>query len=85
MNLVDELTQKQAHKFQLNDFDIVFIKKTLCSNKEGIFNLNSKIEEKSVNSMLNYMKEIYKNYTFELSKDLSNYEIMFREKMEKRW
>ena len=78
LSLVDELTQKQADKFQLNKLDPAFINNTLAVNSEGIFNLSSKICETSGEMIIDYLINNYQNYNFELNRTGVNYEIMFR-------
>jgi hypothetical protein len=79
MNLTDELTKKQALKFQVNEeIGFGFIRKTLFNNTEGIFNLHSKIDINSAEILRNYLEKNYKNYTFELNYTIENHEIMFR-------
>ena len=86
MNLVDELTKKQANKFQTNDINkcfeenFSFIERTLSKNSEGIFNLNSKIGMDSAENLIGYLKRNNKDYEFELKYDVTNYEIMFKKK-----
>jgi hypothetical protein len=91
-NLVDELTQKQAQKFQINNIgnaitvgSTKFIGDVIKQSSEGILNLDSNINEKSVIFFLNYLKTRYNGnpwdkYEFELNKTQTNYEIMFRKK-----
>jgi hypothetical protein len=79
-SLVDELTQKQAPKFQLNGLDMKFIQNTLPKNSEGIFNLDSKTDENLRENIMIFLKANYKGYNFELNYDSINYEIMFRKK-----
>jgi len=77
MNLQDELTQKQALKFQLNHFNTEFIEQTLLDNKEGIFNLDSEIEKQS-KRILNYLQINYSDYNFQQGTDKLNSRIYFR-------
>jgi hypothetical protein len=88
MSLAEELTMKQANKFQINnvneDFQetFSFIERTLLKNSEGIFNLNSKIDIHSAETLTDYLKRNNKNYEFELNYNVTNYEIMFQKKGE---
>jgi len=77
MNMQDELTQKQALKFQLNHFNTEFIEQTLLDNKEGIFNLDSEIEKQS-KRILNYLQINYSDYNFQQGTDKLNSRIYFR-------
>jgi hypothetical protein len=86
-NLVDELTQKQAPKFQVEmvrDAIILgnpsFIDRTISDNSEGIFNLNSKINENIAKDLIDYLNFRHKDYEVELNKTPTNYEIMFKKK-----
>jgi len=57
MRLAEELMQKQVLKFQLDEFDKRFIRKTLSGKfKEGLFNLGSGIKEKQI------FQHLLKNY-----------------------
>jgi hypothetical protein len=77
-NLVDELTQKQAPKFQLNLLNLSkSIKKTITENDEGIFYLSSGLSERA-QKITEEMKKNYSNYNFQLNKLPTNYEIMFK-------
>ena len=82
MNLIDELTQKQANKFQLHRVDPIFINQTISNNNEGIFNLDFNIVKENRKSILNYLNMSYKNFEFELNYNITNYEIMFKRKGE---
>jgi hypothetical protein len=79
LSLVDELTQKQAQKFQLNSLNNQFIDKVISENNEGIFYLSSSMDNFVRNAKM-YMTEKHKDYEFELTKDPTNYEIMFKKK-----
>jgi len=78
MNLVEDLTQKQANKFYLEGFDKEFMDKVISESQEGIFYLSSKMSEDLSKVTLSYMKQSYSNYEFALKDDITNYEIMFR-------
>jgi hypothetical protein len=94
LNLVDELTQKQVNKFQVENIgDAInvgsskFIGTIIKQNSEGIFNLSSKIDEKAVIFFMDYLKTRYNGnpfdkYSFELNHTPTNYEIMFKKKGE---
>ncbi len=82
MNLVDELTQNQAPKFQVNLLNMgKFVKQTIARNNEGIFYLSSGLNERA-DKILESMRESYPAYDFALNKMPANYEIMFRKKSE---
>ncbi|MGY4883957.1 MAG: hypothetical protein ACP5NZ_00055 [Nanobdellota archaeon] len=82
MNLVDELTKKQANKFQVNLLNMgKFVKQTIAQNKEGIFYLSSGLNERA-DKIIEAMRESYPAYDFALNKMPANYEIMFRKKTE---
>ena len=74
MILKDELDKKQVHKFQLNNLNVDFIENTLANNKEGIFNLPSKMADITQRSILLYLNKLHyrEGYIFELKKRDSN-------------
>lgn len=81
-NLVDELAQKQANKFQLNKFDKEFIDNTLSENQEGIFNLLYKMRATTRQEIFNYINENHPDYKTgdEVIFTGANYEIPFKKK-----
>lgn len=82
ISLVDELTQKQPLKFQINglkDVKVNKIKSILLENDEGILNLNSSIREFGADLVKAYLTGI-KDYNFALNYNVTNYEIMFKKK-----
>ena len=78
--LIDDLTQKQVNKFQMNEFKVNFVKQTLSDYKEGIFNLSSAKDEMDTFMAIHYMRKFHNNYEFESNHNGTNYEIMFRKK-----
>jgi DNA-directed RNA polymerase sigma subunit (sigma70/sigma32) len=93
LTLAEELTQKQAPKFQVNNIgDAItvgstkFIGEVIKQSSEGILNLDSKIDEESVMFFMDYLKTRYNGnpwdkYEFELNHNPStNSEIFFRKK-----
>ena len=78
MNLQDELTKKQALKFQLNNLNTDFIGATLSDNDEGIFNLNSDLNKHAQKLILNYLKINYSYYDFQQGTDKINPRIYFK-------
>lgn len=78
-NLVDELTQKQAPKFQLNSINNQFIDKVISENNEGIFYLSLSMNNFLIN-VKKYMSGKHKDYQFESNHNGTNYEIMFKKK-----
>lgn len=78
MNLVNELNQKQALKFQLCGLDRGFIKRTLSENNEGIFNLDSVMGKNSTEIILKYLQKNCKDYDFQMGDDKINPMIYFR-------
>ena len=73
MSLTDELTQKPAPKFQIDDINkdfqeaFSFMETIISENKEGIFNMNSKINKDSAENLFNYLNRNHQNYDFELN------------------
>jgi len=96
MNLTDELTRKQAPKFQINSLSTAFLNgrvgllensfvdEVLKNNSEGIFNLNPDFfaNGRLIKSFMNYLNayKFTSNYEFELNETVTNYEVMFKKK-----
>jgi hypothetical protein len=94
LSLVDELTQKQPLKFQINNMSTAFLKgrigfsnenvfvdEVLSNNNEGIFYLRSDFfkDDKSVKDFVSTL-ELWKGYDFAINHTPTNYEIMFKKK-----
>jgi hypothetical protein len=77
MNLQDELTKKQALKFQLNGLNKDFIAQTMHNNEEGIFNLESR-NKSSIQVLMNYLGNNYPDYKFVEGTIIQNPEIYFK-------
>lgn len=93
LSLVEELTQKQAPKFQINNMSTAFLKgriglsenvfvdEVLKNNTEGIFYLRSDFfnNEEKVEDFMNTLG-LGENYDFAINHTQTNYEVMFKKK-----
>lgn len=81
MSLTDELAKKQELAFKINELDKNFIRRVLSNKNEGIFSLDSRMNERARTRIMDYMKE-NKNYEFKLNCSAKNYGIVFKKKGE---
>jgi hypothetical protein len=65
-------------KIQLERLNLPLIEQTLSNNSEGTFNLDPKIDKKTTERMMNYLKLSHHTYNFVLKSTPTNYEIIFK-------
>jgi hypothetical protein len=83
LNLVEELTQKKAPKFQVRQskhtVNLNSINKIIAKNDEGRINLVPNIDdEEEMEILTKYLDITNVNYRFELNINPKNYEIFFK-------